>query len=91
MGGKRRADPCRTPGAIYETVLDSSRLSLSVIFPRPVIAELTAEEKEKLITKIHDATVNVIETLYTQVWAEVFADKPLEGHDGNMPRHHYDL
>ncbi len=89
MTGK--SGPCRTPGAIYETKLTEKSFGLKVMFPRLVIAELTSAERQELITEIHAAIIPVMEKLYSRVWDELFAGKPLTGHSREMPLHHDEL
>lgn len=83
--------PCRTPGAVYETKLQATSMALKVMFPRPVITQLSEQEKKALIKDIHDAVLPVVEKLYSRTWDDLFSCRPLAGHTGEMPLRHEEL
>jgi hypothetical protein len=83
--------PCRTPGAIYETDVQPSKLVLHVLFPAPILNDLSQDENATLIKEAHDAILPIIEKLYSRAWSKHFAERMITDHEYPMPTRHQDL
>jgi hypothetical protein len=79
---------CKTPGAVYETNVAPEYLSLTILFPRPVLA-MPCRDQQVLVRKVHRAVLPVIEKLYHDAWERCFRGQMIDGQ--RMPHYHEDL